>query len=63
VMDDAKLLTLAFMLCLQSENECDATRDGYPCRDTQKCGCWLEMTHWIDQVRPGAVSKSSTPHD
>lgn len=36
----------AFLAYLQIENSCEQT--GHPCRERQKCGCYLEVRQHID---------------
>jgi hypothetical protein len=37
-------LVEGFMRCLQYNNDCGKT--GKPCRERERCGCYLEMQRW-----------------
>jgi hypothetical protein len=42
---DPDQLQRAFLRLIQEDNGCNRTteRAGEPCREPQRCGCWLEM--------------------
>lgn len=48
-MDNNNLIERSFLGYIQLENDgCKAT--GEPCREPEKCGCWLEMKAFVSRT-------------
>jgi hypothetical protein len=46
--DELSRVTKGFMRYLQNDNQCRSGLTGEPCRESERCGCYLEMQAWCD---------------